>query len=200
MKKIKLLVRTYAFYLILGFCAVIFALLYFTKQAKFTASYPSTTQLVTTQNLICEEEEISAVGARDTCYGKEVWGFTQQGKVEHLQEGMRIENSDKWIGKDYWDKRRIKIRRAGNEIYTVEERLIKELEKKDDERKFLIVNETDNKLIAYLYNDKNMISTSSATLFLDKSKGLLMYSDTSSSLFCNESLTNRTILYSCKTQ
>jgi hypothetical protein len=168
------------------------------KKSEITSSYPQTNHLVSTQNLMCEEIMSSGVGANDRCDGQNSWGFTRQGKIEHLQEGMRIDNSDKWVKKDSWDKRRIKFRREGDTIYTNEERLIKELEKPDDEIQFKVINETENKLIAFSFDDKNIVATSAASLFLDKSKGLLMYSNTQTSLFCGESLGNRTTLFSCK--
>lgn len=143
-----------------GIVGFIFVGLYFTKQPEITAPYLQTNQLLSTENLICEEVLLSGVGASDRCDGKSSWGYTQQGKIENLQEGMRIGNFDKLVDKDAWDKRKIKFRRNGDVIYTSEERLIKELERSQDEKQFKIANENENKLIAFSLDERNMVSTS----------------------------------------
>lgn len=168
------------------------------KKPEITGSYPPIQVLKNTKSIICDEQITSGLGARDTCEEKNMYGFTRANQNEKLQESLRIGDTDKWISKEAFDKRRIKYRTEDGIIYIKDERLIKELEDKEIEKQFKITNENEKYIIAQLFDDKNTLSTSSATLFLDKSKGLLMLNNVSTSLYCNESLNSYSILYSCR--
>lgn len=167
------------------------------KKPQITTSYPQTQQLATTNNLICEEEMSTALGARDTCEEKNMYGLTRKGEKQWLEEGMRVEGGED-IHKKAFDKRRIKFRTQDGIVYIKEERLIKQLEDEQPEQQFKIVNENEKYIVAQLFDDKNTVSTTAATLLLDKSKGLLMVNDINTSLFCKESLNSYSVLYSCK--
>ncbi len=94
------------------------------KKPQIRVPYPQTQQLASTTNLICEEEMRTALGARDTCEEKNMYGFISEGEKQWLEEGMRVEGGED-IHKKAFDKRRIKYRTKNGTIYIKDEYLIK---------------------------------------------------------------------------
>lgn len=166
------------------------------KKPNITVSYPSTHQVRSTNNLICQREITNSIGAIDRCDGKKTYGFIGAGK-EQLVEALRIDQTDQWISKKAFDKLKISFRTANGIIYIKGKNLIKEIEDGNRERQYLITIEDSKKIIAHSL-EMASLATSSASLFLDKSKGLLLINDTSTYLYCRESLVSHSTLYSCQ--
>lgn len=170
------------------------------KKTNITTSYPPVHTLQSTNNLLCEEQITNGVGAKDACDGKNTYGYIRAGK-EMLSEAMRIGQTDKIISKQAFDRKKIKYRAENGIVYIKDVNLIKEIEDQKTEKQFKITNEDEEYIIAQSF-DKNSSVTSSQTLFLDKSKGLLILNDISTGIspppFCNDSFGSHSILYSCQ--
>lgn len=166
------------------------------KKPELTTSYPPVHTLNRTGNLICEAEISNRIGAYDTCDGKNTRGFMMAGKQKQA-ESMRVGQTEQWISKEANDKTKIKYRTENGIIYIKDVRLIKEIEDRQKEKQYKIVSEDDKYINAQLL-ERTLTATSSATLFLDKTKGLLILNDISTYLFCGESVNSGATLYSCQ--
>lgn len=166
------------------------------KKPELTTTYPPVHTLNRTDNLICEAEISNRIGARDTCNEKNTSGFIMAGK-QNRSESMRVGQSEQWIRKETNDKPKIKYRTENGIIYIKDVKLIKEIEDQEKEKQYMIVNEDDKYITAQL-SERALTATTSAALFLDKSKGLLILNDISTYLFCGESVNSGATLYSCR--
>lgn len=166
------------------------------KKPELTTTYPPVHALTRTDNLICEAEISNRIGAYDTCDEKKTSGFIMAGK-QNQAESMRVGQTEQWIRKEAVDKPKIKYRTENGIIHIKDVRLIKEIEDREKEKQYKIVSEDDKYITAQLL-ESAPTATSSATLFLDKSKGLLMINNISTYLFCGESVNSGVTLYSCQ--
>lgn len=196
MKIIKFIARKGVYVLVTLLLMLATAILVTSLENKLTTSYPPIHILQNTNKLICEKEIESSIGASDNCNAKYSYGWVRAG-AEQMSEASRIGQTEEWISKDSFQKRKIKYRTENNTIYIKDVMLIQEMEDEQTEEQFTIKSDDGKYLTASLLSNTNL-ATSSATLFLDKSKGLLIINTTSTSVFCAESVASTSTLYSCQ--
>ncbi len=166
------------------------------------STYPEVHKLYNTNKLTCEPLINSRTVAGNTCDGKSFGGQISQVQDGWMEEGRRLTSGagaegDPWESKKEWGKANTLWRRDGNVIYTKQDMLIPELEDEQQETEYIIVKETETKIVAQTFEEQGK-NISVGTLYLDKETGLLTISGSGNSYFCFESIRIESMIYSCR--
>lgn len=176
MRKHRLVISLFILVVILGYSTFRLA-----GKNKSEAPYPEVKALTQTDSLVCDEISVSFTDVVDDCDGKRLSLFSK-----YSQE----ETQEKEKHQDLW-------RRDGENIYIKRRSSMQIPPHSEDEQQYQITFETDTLLMA-AHISEAQLATSSSTLFLDKTEGLLLRSDSSTIVYCREGLVGVMSLYLCK--
>ncbi len=168
--KIRLNVR---FIVIVTFVSFLAGLTVYTlKPLTMKLPYPAINKLNAQNHYVCEHVGGAFLSGRNSCYDKEIYG--------KLSKARKLATIDISINGNKLILKGSRILRVGIEG-----------------EEWNIVSNNDKQIIATLFNEHDQLATTSASLIIDKQKGITIFSDTYSSLFCDESLVSSSDLFSC---